>query len=1444
MSFGFGIGDFITVLTLANALRERFKDAPGQYTAISDEVQSLTIVLTYTKNTLQGRKLSKERTADLEIVLGGCHTVLKELNTELERFFPSGQQGKWDRGKIRKAWDRLRWDQKAIDGFRGRLVFQVGVLNTFILGTESRTFSNAATAGSKVDEKQAILKWLDATDYAERQSDFLRGRQEGTGEWFLKSDQLLQWCSQPKQTLFCPGIPGAGKTVLASVIIDHLQRRFQDDETIPVVYIYCNFKMREKQKIKDLLKSLLSQFIQQHRQPSLPKNIKDLYERHEKQGTAPTLNELSKALPMVVATFARPLIVIDALDECETKENTRDHFLEELLSLQEKSKACLMIISRPIHEIARRLEASVHFEIRAQPQDIDKYISARLHLLPMFVQRNEALKKRIISTIVGGVQGMFLLAQLLFESLRGKPNTKKLNMALKQIEEHAVIVSEEGIEKLEYAYGTAMDRINSQAKDFIEIAHSVLSWIMLARTPLSIKELQYALAVEEELPELDEDNVSDPEDILSACAGLVTIDDESSLVRLVHYTAQDYFDTRWTKWFPDAQLQISRACITYLSFQAFDQLCVSADEVEQRVGQHAFYHYAAVNWGDHVRSAAAQTEEFVIRFLASKEKTSSAYQVIHHRAKQPQQVNQKLKQQERQNEEITGIHLAAYFGLKDAIAQLLALGHDIDQQDGWQRTALSYAAERGHEEVVKYLLEERQVEINSGGDTADTMTLAVKGGQENVVEYLMSRNQDDPSASIDVESAVIEAILSGFDSMVQLVLAQHRNVNLNQERKGHTILGAVAREGNETMMKILLENSNVDVNLGNIWNETPLIEAASNGHDAVVKLLVSRNEIKLDTQDAKFTRSALGWAVRNEYEPVVKLLLSAGADPDVPDYRKQTPLSVAAEFGLEGLVSLFLEHKAQVDSTDYYGQTPLSFAAKNGHTSVVARLLEAGANPTLRDSVYGKTSLLWAAEWRHNEIARLLLEHEKVDCNESDTQGQTALLWAVRTRNQELANELLCLDNIDVRAFDYTTKLCPLAIAAEKGEIALVELLLDRGAEPNQTDANGSTPLLWAAWAGHKAVVETFLNFRTVDPDQADSRGQTPLSWAAERGHHEVIRLLLDHGATLSTKDSKGRGPAWWAIWNGQVEVTDLLLSLDDPLAYEADEDGWSPIHWAFYNRHDQVVDLLRRNSLRPRGISHAEDQHLQDAIEAFFTCEDGIDFYSENFRQKSPLIWAVENNDLEVFAIALEGPRKPTVLEIGNALFAATRNGNLEVAQVLMQDDYLRLGENTTRFFLWSYVEAAMQGAIDILELLSEVISPSTAEMLTHESLLAAAVAKKRFDVIRFLVEHGLDVNKKNEGIMIWAACYADEDLVQFLGEHKARLDVLDSGHGQTPLIWAVQRGHRGNVKALLELGVDPNYMGTCGFSPVVWAEQKGDEVIIEMLKAAGGEWKRKSKE
>ena len=75
-------------------------------------------------------------------------------------------------------------------------------------------------------EHRVIADWLTPIDYASQQSDFIRARQEGTGEWLLKSSEFQDWVSQSKQTLFCPGIPGAGKTMITSIVIEHLYTTF------------------------------------------------------------------------------------------------------------------------------------------------------------------------------------------------------------------------------------------------------------------------------------------------------------------------------------------------------------------------------------------------------------------------------------------------------------------------------------------------------------------------------------------------------------------------------------------------------------------------------------------------------------------------------------------------------------------------------------------------------------------------------------------------------------------------------------------------------------------------------------------------------------------------------------------------------------------------------------------------------------------------------------------------------------------------------------------------------------------------------------------------------------------------------------------------------------------------------------------------------------------
>src|SRR5436305_14989008 len=81
----------------------------------------------------------------------------------------------------------------------------------------------------RCQEHQVIVDWLTPIDYAPQQSDFISRRHEGTGQWLLNSNEFEEWVNRNKRTLFCSGMPGAGKTIITSIVIEHLWTKFQND---------------------------------------------------------------------------------------------------------------------------------------------------------------------------------------------------------------------------------------------------------------------------------------------------------------------------------------------------------------------------------------------------------------------------------------------------------------------------------------------------------------------------------------------------------------------------------------------------------------------------------------------------------------------------------------------------------------------------------------------------------------------------------------------------------------------------------------------------------------------------------------------------------------------------------------------------------------------------------------------------------------------------------------------------------------------------------------------------------------------------------------------------------------------------------------------------------------------------------------------------------------
>jgi hypothetical protein len=256
------------------------------------------------------------------------------------------------------------------------------------------------------EERQTILEWLTTIDFAPQQSDFINRREAGTGQWLIDSEEYQTWVQTPKKTLFCPGIPGAGKTILTAITIDDLTMRFRSEADIGIAYLYCNFRRQDEQKADDLLISLLKQLSQER--ASLPDSVKALYKKHKDKRTRPSFDEISKTLQSVAIMFSRVFIIIDALDECRTTDGCRTRLLTEIFLTQAKSRANVFATSRFLPEVTERFEETISLEIRASEEDIRRYLDGCMFRLPAFVSRSPDLQGEIKTGIVLLVKGMWV----------------------------------------------------------------------------------------------------------------------------------------------------------------------------------------------------------------------------------------------------------------------------------------------------------------------------------------------------------------------------------------------------------------------------------------------------------------------------------------------------------------------------------------------------------------------------------------------------------------------------------------------------------------------------------------------------------------------------------------------------------------------------------------------------------------------------------------------------------------------------------------------------------------------------------------------------------------------------------------------------------------------------------------------------------------------------
>ena len=456
------------------------------------------------------------------------------------------------------------------------------------------------------------------------------------------------------------------------------------------------------------------------------------------------------------------------------------------------------------------------------------------------------------------------------------------------------------------AYTATLGRLRAQKGNKSVLGLKVLMWVVYAERPLLVDELSHALAVEIGSADLDPNNVPALRTLLSSCLGLVTVEASSSTVRLMHFTLQEHL-LSYPTLFHSPHATIAEVCLTYLNFRSVRDLSPTLRSAPSTL---PLLEYASLHWGEHTKMGMTENVKMLaMRLLDRFDEHISArllllnfkdshFNPYFHRTSGPRG--------------FTGLHGASFVGIEEIVADILEMkGWDVNAIDYTGSTALTWAATKGHEDVIKVLLEREDInpDQQDPADGRTPLSLAAENGREGVVKLLLERGDVNPD--------------------------------------------------------------HVDTDYG----QTPLSWAAEKGHSEIVKILLERGDVNPDHADTGLDQTPLSWAAEKGHSEIVKILLERGdVNPDHADtYLDQTPLLRAAMKGHSRVVKILLERgDVNPDHVDKCGRTPLSWAAEEGHSEIVKMLLERGdVNPDHVDE-YGRTPLFWAAETGRSEILKML----------------------------------------------------------------------------------------------------------------------------------------------------------------------------------------------------------------------------------------------------------------------------------------------------------------------------------------------------------------------------------------------------------------------------------------------------------------------------------------
>ncbi|SCO92664.1 uncharacterized protein FRV6_16792 [Fusarium oxysporum] len=536
--------------------------------------------------------------------------------------------------------------------------------------------------------------------------------------------------------------------------------------------------------------------------------------------------------------------------------------------------------------------------------------------------------------------------------------------------------------------------------------------------------------------------------MVSVCCGLVTSDNAGAKIRLVHYTTYEYFKRNELRLFPEAQTTIAKHCINYLSLDEFgskfgsENFLGSAHRLWSLTKKFPFYKYAALQWANHARIDAISDKPntTIISFLRRPRNLNIAMRVMF------KDLNDNRR---------------AYTGLSGHLDKSPFFGSDYTSKG---MNGLHVAAFCGLSDLVPLLGKEFGIDsADQFGATA--LEWALRGEHETTIESVLGQNPNMNAQQGQGSRAIMYAIKLGSITIVELLVRAHPNMNFRSPHEETTHLIEAIENGHQAIVKLLLSKG-ADPNLCHSNKRSALGEACANGHKGIAQLLI-KSGAELDYRDWRGRTACMNACARG-LQDIFQLLRQEGASTHLKDYDGDSAIVSASEYGHTAICSLLLETNNSLDPTDI--GLALIEAARNGHETVVKLLLR-HSSTTPRSSIYAGVALIEAAGDGHEVVVKVLLRHNTVASESSTNYGGQALIKAVDGGYDNIV-DLLLNAGVDTEAPDGLGR-TPIFVAIRQGNVSLIQRLIRAGADINAVEQfSGKTPIVVAQNNNYRHIVK------------------------------------------------------------------------------------------------------------------------------------------------------------------------------------------------------------------------------------------------------------------------------------------------------------------------------------------------------------------------------------